>query len=302
MYRGRNCWHANGVSVSITIIILSTSLLFLSINHGFFANSYASGWLQTGTTEQLEVLPDDESTRSLLHVLHPEEHAGRESPTTWNHRWQITAGIRAPDGVQKRVYLINEAFPGPTIEARSGDTIVVEVVNCLEGDEGVSIHWHGLHLPNAMDGVVGYTQDATPPNSSFTYAFTIEENQSGTFWYHSHSREQIGDGLWGALIIHKPVEVMDEKHMHGYGQDLLLMIGDWYHHPAEDLFQRYLHWSRAGAEPVPDSLLVNGLGHFECSKLEQFLNNDSLECSQQEAPQLRLDLEKKYRLRVINTG
>lgn len=77
-----------------------------------------------------------------------------------------------------------------------------------------------------MDGAVGFTQNATPPNSSFVYTYKIDEEQSGTFWYHSHSREQMGDGLWGGLIVHKPVEVRDEKRFYDYDDELLLMIGD----------------------------------------------------------------------------
>jgi FtsP/CotA-like multicopper oxidase with cupredoxin domain len=81
--------------------------------------------------------------------------------------------------------MIVDAFPGPTIEARSGDTVVVEVVNKLQDNEGVSIHWHGLHMigSNEMDGAVGFTQCPIPPNRNFTYRFNIDSDQTGTFWY-----------------------------------------------------------------------------------------------------------------------
>ena len=75
-------------------------------------------------------------------------------------------------------------FPGPTIEARSGDRLFVVISNQLEDGEGVSIHWHGLHMrgANAMDGVVGITQKAIPSGEEFTYEFEISSTQAGTFW------------------------------------------------------------------------------------------------------------------------
>lgn len=75
-------------------------------------------------------------------------------------------------------------FPGPVIEARSEDRLVIIVSNQLD-DEGVSFHWHGLHMRDAnnMDGVVGVTQKAIPAGAEFTYQFDISSTQAGTFWY-----------------------------------------------------------------------------------------------------------------------
>lgn len=82
---------------------------------------------------------------------------------------------------------------GPTVEARTGDRLVIEVQNHLnttiEG-EGVSFHWHGMSMKgaNEMDGVVGLTQCAIPPTQSATYDFTIADHQAGTFWYVNAAR------------------------------------------------------------------------------------------------------------------
>ena len=81
--------------------------------------------------------------------LHPENYIFR-LPSTIQLNWTVTSGYHRPDGVRKRIYLINGSFPGPTIEARSGDRLVVTATNGLK-DEGISIHWHGLH----MRGIVG---------------------------------------------------------------------------------------------------------------------------------------------------
>ncbi|MBD3943844.1 multicopper oxidase family protein [Microbacterium sp. NEAU-LLC] len=104
-------------------------------------------------------------------------------------------------------FTLNGQTPGPAVRARQGQ--LVEVV--LRNDDvpaGVTLHWHGVDVPNAMDGVAGVTQDAVRPGESFTYRFVAE--QVGTFWYHSHqaSHPQVVGGLFGALIL-EPAEGMD---------------------------------------------------------------------------------------------
>lgn len=83
------------------------------------------------------------SIRDFTIALHPDEHNDRDAQTR-NFAWSITSALLRPDGVSKEVILINDEFPGPTIEARPGDTIVVSIHNYLE--EGVSFHWHGLQM------------------------------------------------------------------------------------------------------------------------------------------------------------
>ena len=97
-----------------------------------------------------------------------------------------------------RGWTFNGQVPGPTIEGKVGDTLVVRLTNNLP--EPTTIHWHGLRLPAAMDG----THDAQPlvqPGETFEYRFTLPD--AGTFWYHSHVNEtwQVERGLHGALIV-----------------------------------------------------------------------------------------------------
>jgi FtsP/CotA-like multicopper oxidase with cupredoxin domain len=126
-------------------------------------------------------------------------------------------------------------FPGPTIEARSGDTIVVSIKNSLK-DEGVSIHWHGLHMrgENSMDGAVGFTQSPILPGKSFIYKFTIKD-QDGTFWYHAHSHVQRGDGLYGGLIVHRPIDLTDGV----IENEVMVLASDWFHRSAGSMLDRY---------------------------------------------------------------
>ncbi|KAM4061208.1 multicopper oxidase domain-containing protein [Hirsutella rhossiliensis] len=118
-----------------------------------------------------------ENEKQIALALHPEQHVTR-GPATLVFNWTITLGTRAPDGVEKEVYLVNGQFPGPTVEARSGDRIIVDVSNRLES-EGLAIHWHGLQMKghNNMDGAVGFTQCPIPPGESFIYGFAIGKKE-----------------------------------------------------------------------------------------------------------------------------
>ncbi len=105
------------------------------------------------------------------------------------------AGGRAFTG-----YTLNGSTPGPTIRATEGQLIEVHLRND-NIPEGITLHWHGLDVPAAMDGVAGVTQDAVPDGGTFVYRFVA--GQVGTFWYHSHqvSHQQVIAGLFGALIV-----------------------------------------------------------------------------------------------------
>lgn len=97
----------------------------------------------------------------------------------------------------------NGLVPGPTIEARVGDRVIVELENAL--DQPTTIHWHGLRVPAAMDGTPAM-MDPVLPGGSFRYEFTVPD--AGTFWYHPHANEaeQMEHGLYGAFIVHDPAD------------------------------------------------------------------------------------------------
>ena len=92
---------------------------------------------------------------------------------------------------------INGSVPGPTLRWREGDTVTIAVTNRLKTP--TSIHWHGIRLPADMDGVPGLSYPGIAPGETFHYRIPVQ--QSGTYWYHSHSRFQEQTGLSGALII-----------------------------------------------------------------------------------------------------
>jgi len=108
--------------------------------------------------------------------------------------------IRLPSGQEVEALTFDGRAPGPELRMRQGDLVAVTLVN-RDVEPGVTIHWHGVDVPNAEDGVAGVTQDAVAPGGSHTYRFRAE--QMGTFWYHSHesSSTQVDRGLFGALVI-----------------------------------------------------------------------------------------------------
>jgi FtsP/CotA-like multicopper oxidase with cupredoxin domain len=105
----------------------------------------------------------------------------------------------APD-VSSQNWLYNGRFPGPELRVAEGDVLRVPLTNDLP--EGTTIHWHGVPVPNAMDGVPDVTQQPIQPDSTFTYTFRAEP--AGTYFYHSHVGLQLDHGLVAPLIIEEP--------------------------------------------------------------------------------------------------
>ena len=116
------------------------------------------------------------------------------------------------------VWGYNGSMPGPMIEAVEGDKVRIIVHNKLP--EPTIMHWHGIEVPNAMDGVEGLIQDPIKPGESFTYEFTLKQN--GTFFYHTHVAMQQGMGMVGLFIIHPKV-----AHYPPVDRDIALIIQEW---------------------------------------------------------------------------
>jgi len=108
--------------------------------------------------------------------------------------------VAVPGGRPVDGYTVNGTSPGPTIRARQGQLVEVVLVN-ESVPAGATLHWHGVDVPNAADGVAGITQDAVPVGGRHVYRFVVPD--AGTYWYHSHqvSHEQVERGLLGALVV-----------------------------------------------------------------------------------------------------
>ena len=152
-----------------------------------------------------------------------------------------TAQLKEDTSKQTAIWGFDGQVPGPVLRARRGEPLTVHVTNSLE--QPTSVHWHGLRIVNAMDGVPGLTQDAIAPGETFTYRFTPPD--AGTFWYHPHQQswEQVARGLYGALIVEEaePVDV---------DRDILIVADDWRLKDDgsldEDTFGNLHDWAHAG--------------------------------------------------------
>ena len=124
------------------------------------------------------------------------------------------------DQAPVEVWGYNNQIPGPTLHFRAGDRVRIYYTNNL--DEASSVHWHGLVVPNSMDGVALLTQPPVMPGETFVYQFTMPDTP-GTFMYHAHmdDMDQVGMGLSGGIII-DPKDGGDGK----YTQDRLLVLND----------------------------------------------------------------------------
>lgn len=128
------------------------------------------------------------------------------------------AALVGPPHPDTAVWAYNGTVPGPALRVRQGERIRVVVENRL--DEETTVHWHGIRVPNPMDGVPHVTQKPVAPGDSFVYEFDVPD--AGTYWYHPHQRsfEQVGRGLSGPLIVEEghPVEV---------DRDIVWLLDDW---------------------------------------------------------------------------
>lgn len=188
---------------------------------------------------------------------------------------------------------INGQFPGPTIRANAGDTVVVELTNKLH-TEGVVIHWHGIlqHGSPWADGTASISQCAINPGETFTYRFVVDKVkrvldfdvekfcgimlgkkslfiyllgfflQAGTFFYHGHLGMQRSAGLYGSLIV-DPEEGKNEPFH--YDEEINLLLSDWWHqsvHKQEvGLSSNPMRW--IGEPQVIDDVNIKKFNLFE---------------------------------------
>jgi len=121
-------------------------------------------------------------------------------------------------GRSRTATAVNGRVPAPLLRMRQGETVTIRVTNKLPVRS--SIHWHGLLLAADMDGVPGLSFGGIDPGSTFVYRFRLR--QSGTYWYHAHSRFQEQTGLYGPIVIDPP-----DGERHGSDREYVLLLSDW---------------------------------------------------------------------------
>jgi len=127
--------------------------------------------------------------------------------------------VNLGNGKSTMAWTFNGTSPGPEIRVEQGDHVVVHLYNKLP--EGVTIHWHGVDVPGAEDGIAGVTQNAVKKGGSFTYSFIAD--QPGTYWYHSHqdSSNETGRGLFGVFVVEP------KRPSFHYDKDYAVALHEW---------------------------------------------------------------------------
>src|SRR5690348_11413277 len=148
------------------------------------------------------------------------------------------------------VWCYNSQVPGPEIRLHQGERLRVTVRDGLKQD--TTVHWHGIRVPNAMDGAPYVTQPPIEPGASFVYEFTVPD--AGTYWYHSHahSSEQIGRGLSGPFIVEEPAPPAVDR-------DVVWLLGDYRLEPDASIaggFDNPMEMSMAGR--IGNTVTING--------------------------------------------
>jgi len=151
------------------------------------------------------------------------------------------ARLGPPDVPETAIWGYGGQVPGREIRIAQGSEVWTTLKNGLE--QPTTVHWHGIRIDNAMDGVSALTQAPVKPGETFDYRFTAPD--AGTFWYHPHNRtwEQMARGLYGPLIV-------EEAEPPAYDRDLVLMLDDWRLNEDgqidEESFGSLRDWSHAG--------------------------------------------------------
>ncbi len=159
------------------------------------------------------------------------QHQGPQ--TLRGNTFNLTIGEQRVNftGSTARATTINGSLPAPILHWREGDTVTLNVTNLLTEDS--SIHWHGIILPSAMDGVPGIATGfhGIKPGETFTYRFPVR--QSGTYWYHSHSGFQEQTGLYGAIVIDPA-----EQDPFNADRDYVVLLSDWSDEDPNDIYHK----------------------------------------------------------------
>ena len=129
---------------------------------------------------------------------------------------------------------VNGKFVAPLLEFEEGDEAVIRVHNKLKNQDS-SIHWHGLLLPGIMDGVPGFNKfNGIAPNKTYEYKFKVRQN--GTYWYHSHSKGQEQDGLYGAFVIY-PKDKTPLTAAEKTDRDYVVLLSDFHNSTSDQIMK-----------------------------------------------------------------
>lgn len=168
---------------------------------------------------------------SLGHVWGASDATYSSPQILKGQQFDLNIGYQAVNitGKNRTATTVNGSLPAPILRWKEGETVTLRVKNNLAQDS--SIHWHGMILPSNMDGVPGLSFAGIKPGETFEYQFEV--NQSGTYWYHSHSGFQEQTGVYGAIVI----EPKDADPV-TYDRDHVVLLSDWSDESPESMYAK----------------------------------------------------------------
>lgn len=182
----------------------------------------------------------------------------------------------------KSILTINGQFPGPTIYARRGDLVIVDVYN--NATQNITIHWHGVKMPRYpwADGPEFVTQCPISPGTKFTQRVVLSDEE-GTLWWHAHSD-------WSRATVHGALIILPPKRVpYPFPKpeaEVPILLGEWWNADIQNVMEEFL---ASGADPnVSDAFLINGQP------------GDLYNCSRQDTFKLTVEYGKTYLLRMVN--
>ncbi|MCB2226418.1 MAG: multicopper oxidase domain-containing protein [Desulfarculaceae bacterium] len=198
---------------------------------------------------------------------------------------------------------VNGSIPGPTLRFVEGDTARIQVTNKMDVD--TSIHWHGLLVPPGMDGVPDISFPPIAPGATFTYEFPIR--QSGTYWYHSHTRLQEQSGVYGSIVI-KPKDYKSPAD-----RELVLVLSDWTNDSPGYVMQalkrgsEFFSVQKGSAQSLIGAARLSRLGDYTMREMVRMPPMDIADVAYDRflingKPMQKIDAQpgQSFRLRVIN--
>ncbi len=228
------------IFVLFTAIVLMVALLFFGLGAG--ATGHSSNTAANTTTTSSSDMGNTSTTSdtNTTNVPNATQEYGNQpaaytiDPDGAKHftftaeqvMWEVVKGHRV------LAWTINGTVPGPMVRVTSGDHIRITFINHFP--KPTAVHWHGLQVPEAQDGVPGLGQKPIMPGQTYVYDFTVSDQDVGTHWYHSHydDMEQVAGGFYGAFIVDpRPGTKLAQQAIKAdveYTEFIATMPGGWY--------------------------------------------------------------------------
>lgn len=291
-------WKPSQRAQTITIWILLVTTTFFSI--AVVVEELQASWYRSPVlnawNSQLH------GAASLDMILPAKVNKLTNGPRNIILTWNVTQGVRSPDGLRSNVYLINGQFPGPTVEARSGDMIYLDLINSLD-NEDLAMHFGGEPLSSmrAPSRSKAAQNTIVAAQTRQQYGLQVPPENTGTFLYRAKNELQAASGLFGAFVLHGSSSIpsalpeLQLSNNHTSHEERVITINEWHSFTADRA-------TSTSKSLLPPSILINGIGNRNCSQIDLDLKLSCIQKTGRSQPNMQFVAGQNYRLRLINAG